>query len=259
MKRVAIKGIRLKKKFGQHFLHQDSVVCEMLSHVDLNNASVFEIGPGAGFLTRFILQKPVKRLWVFEIDPEWAQLLQNSIQDSRITVFEQNILDVDFSRFAKYAPWILLANIPYQITFPILYLLQRNRHILKDGVIMIQEEVAQKLIKKSGRGYGLPSLFFNHYFEIKLLSKVPPTAFKPPPKVFSRLVYLKPRAEVAEIPDEEKFWIFIQCCFRQPRRTLSNNLVQTHYDVEKIPESYLVLRSQQMAFDDFLKLWDMIR
>lgn len=253
------KGIRLKKKFGQHFLRQDSVVNTMLAHVDIKSASVFEIGPGDGFLTRFILQQPIERLWVFEIDPDWANLLRETIQDPRLTIFEQNILDLDFSCFETDKPWVLLANLPYQITFPIMYLLQKHRAMLKEGVIMIQEEVAQKLVKTSGRGYGLPSLFFNHYFEIKLLSKVPPTAFKPPPKVFSRLVYLKPKAKLVSIENEEDFWKFIKCCFRQPRRTLRNNLAQTHYDLEKIPGKYLLLRSQEMSMQDLLQLWDVIR
>ena len=85
---------------------------------------------------------------------------------------------------------------------------------------MIQEEVAQKIVKTSGRGYGFPSLFFQHYFEWKLLEKVPPGAFFPPPKVYSRLLYFKPKKMLQQIPDEAEFWEFIKHCFAQPRRTL---------------------------------------
>ena len=124
---------------------------------------------------------------------------------------------------------------------------------------MIQEEVAQKIVKISGRGYGFPSLFFQHYFEWKLLNKVPPSAFYPPPKVFSRLIYFKPIADPKPIPDEKQFWKFIKRCFSQPRRMLSNNLRGLDYPIDRIPEDVLKLRAQQMSMEDFLKVWDLVR
>ncbi len=252
-------GIPLKKQYGQHFLRQDSVVHVMLDHVDLQQASVVEIGPGDGFLTRHILQQPIARLWSFEIDADWVRLLKETIKDPRFTVFEENILDINFSRFQEHVPWVLLANLPYQITFPILHMLQKHRDVITHGVFMIQEEVAQKLVKTSGRGYGFPSLFFNHYFELKLLMKVSPTAFLPPPKVFSRLVYFKAKQTVASIPDEENFWKFIKLCFHQPRRMLRNNLAQGQYDLTKISAEQLALRAQQLSMDELLELWEAVR
>lgn len=249
-------GIQLKKKYGQHFLRQQSVVNHMIDKVTLNeSSSVFEIGCGDGFLTRAILSTKIARLWIFEIDPEWAAFIEKTLPDKRITMFTENILDVNFSRFEEHKPWVLLANLPYQITFPILYLLQRNRHLLAEGVIMVQEEVAQKIVKTSGKGYGLHSLFLQHFFEWKLMDKISPTAFLPPPKVFSRLLYFKPKANVAPIENESRFWHFIKICFSQPRRTLRNNLVQSHANLSKVPEKYLGLRAQQMTIDDFFAVW----
>lgn len=254
------RGIPLKKKYGQHFLRRSSYVHQMIDYVSLNeNSSVFEIGGGDGFLTRIVLQEPLARFWVFEIDPDWAEHLKRTIQDPRLTVIESNILDIDFAIFEAHKPWTLLANLPYQITFPILYRLQQHRELIKEGVIMVQEEVAQKILKTHGRGYGYPSLFFQYYFEWKKLSKVPPTAFYPPPKVFSRLLYFKPKQNIVPIPDEEHFWKFIKVCFKQPRRTLKNNLIQAHIDLACIPEEVLNLRSQQLSMDDFLNLWQILR
>lgn len=252
-------GIPLKKRFGQHFLRDQSVTQRMLAHVTLTNqSSIFEIGCGDGFLTRAILQQPCARLWVFEIDHQWATYVRTKLRDSRMQMFEENILDVDFSRFNEYQPWTLLANLPYQITFPILHILQKNRHLLKEGVIMIQEEVAEKILKTSGRGYGYPSLFFQRYFEWKKLDKVLPGAFYPPPKVDSRLMYFKPRLEIEPIPDEFHFWKFIKMCFRQPRRTLRNNLAQSHYEVAAMPAEVLDLRAQQLKMEDFMRLWKLV-
>ena len=253
--------IKIKKKFGQHFLRDTNIVQVIVDNVDISdNTSVFEIGCGDGFLTREILKTSIERLWVFEIDPDWASYTQKKLgQDERLTIFTENILDVDFSRFEKHAPWTLLANLPYQITFPILYLLQKNIHLLKEGVVMVQEEVAQKIVKTKGRGYGFPSLFFQHYFDWKLLKKISPKSFYPPPKVYSRLLYFKPKKKIKPIVDEEKFWKFIKVCFRQPRRTLRNNLIQSHFAIERIDEDVLALRAQQISMDDFLQIWQLIR
>jgi len=91
-----------------------------------------------------------------------------------------------------------------------------------------------------------------------LLDKVPPTSFHPAPKVFSRLIYFKPHATIQPIPDEDKFWKFIKHCFKQPRRTLKNNLSHTHYAMDKIDDTTLALRAQEMSMEDFLKIWDVI-
>ena len=93
-------GIPLKKKFGQHFLRDNGVVDRMVQRVSLDSkSSVFEIGSGDGFLTREILKSPATRLWVFEIDEMWVNYLRANIIDSRLQIFHENILDVDFSQF----------------------------------------------------------------------------------------------------------------------------------------------------------------
>ena len=140
-----------------------------------------------------------------------------------------------------------------------MYLMQKKCHLISEAVVMMQEEVAQKIMKKSGRGYGYPSLFLQHFFNFKLKDKIPPGAFYPPPKVNSRLLYFKPKEHVEPIPDEQEFWKFIKMLFRQPRRTIRNNLLQTHFNLSLIPEEQLKLRAQQMSMNDCLKLWELLR
>lgn len=254
-----VEGVLVKKKFGQHFLRDESIVDHMIDAVTLTkDTSVLEIGCGDGFLTQRILQYTLARLWVFEIDPDWAAYVAEKIPDDRLTIFQENILQINFDRLKPYKPWVLLSNLPYQITFPILHLVAKYRDFFQEGVVMVQEEVAQKILKTSGRGYGYPALFFQRYFEWQLLDKIPPDSFYPPPKVFSRLLYFKPRIHIPEIPNENRFWKFIKACFKQPRRTLKNNLQSTHYDREKIPDSLLKLRAQQLSMNDFLHLWHLL-
>lgn len=253
-------SIPLKKKFGQHFLQDETILHKIVSSVSLDATSnIFEIGGGQGALTRTILEKPCKSLHVYEIDPEWAAYLKRTIKDSRLQVHRVDILEVPGSEFEAGAPWTLLANLPYQVTFPILYKLQSMRHLLKEGVIMVQEEVAQRLVATHGRSCGFVSIYFQWFFEFSKLDRVPPTAFYPPPKVYSRLLYFRPRLDVPEIPNEEAFWEFIKAAFKQPRRTLRNNLASKHYDLTKIAAETLALRAQQLSINDLRALWQQLQ
>lgn len=256
---VRVQGIKLKKQHGQNFLRDQSVVNHMLSQVHLDkNTNVFEIGCGDGFLTRSILQKPIARLWAFEIDPEWAAYIQQKISDPRLTVYEQDFLETRADFFVQDQPWTVLSNLPYHVTFPILFRFVEYASMLREGVVMVQEEVAQKIVQQEGRGYGYISLYMQYHFEWKLLNKVPPSAFEPPPKIYSRLLYFKPRTERIPIKDETRFWAFIKYAFAYPRRTLRNNLKQTHLPLTKIDERILSLRAQQMKMADFLALWKLL-
>lgn len=254
------QGIPLKKQYGQHFLRDIRIVHSMIFAVEITpETSIFEIGCGDGFLTRAILDTSAARVQVFEIDPDWAEYIKGTLIDDRLRVNQENFLDIDFTLMQEGKPWTVLANLPYNVTFPILHKFQEHRALLKEGVVMVQEEVAQKIVKQQGKGYGFPSLFFQYYFEWKLLDKIPPTAFHPAPKVFSRLLYFKPRAQVVPIPEEEKFWSFIKHCFKQPRRTLKNNLAHTHYAMHDIPAEMMGLRAQELSIARLLALWDIVR
>lgn len=252
-------GIFLKKRLGQHFLRDGLVTHDMIERVEVEGMPVLEIGCGDGFLTRAILRQPVDRLQVFEIDSEWADYVRKSISDQRLSVANVDVLRADFEILSADAPWLILANLPYQVTFPILHRIQAHRALFKEGVVMVQEEVAQKIVKTGGRGYGYPALFFQHYFDWELLQLVRPDAFLPPPKVNSRLLYFKPRVITDPILDEENFWKFIRQCFSQPRRMLKNNFVGSIYDATKIPARFDNLRAQQMSMADLREVWDAVR
>ena len=248
---------RKKKHFGQHFLRKHSVVNNMIKRVFVDSeTSVVEIGCGDGFLSRAILdQTKCKKFLIYEIDPEWSNYVSEKIDDKRMDVRNTNFLDVDLSVLESEKPWVLLANLPYQVTFPIMFTLLRNRNLFREGVIMVQEEVAQKIVATSGRSYGVTSILLQRSFDFELMEKVEPGAFIPPPKIFSRLIYFKPKETVVAIENEEKFWIFLKICFRSPRQMVRNNLKSSNYDLEKIPSELKNLRAQQISFEELLELW----
>jgi len=256
---VRIQGVQLKKTLGQHFLRDHMVTDAMLVMIeDLHQKSVFEIGPGNGFLTRAILEMPIEKLWAFEIDTEWVENLKNNIHDERLTVFHADFLAVDIEELKRNGPWIVLANLPYNITFPILERFILLTDAIEEGVIMVQEEVAQKLVATRGKPYGFVSLFFQYFFEFSLVLKIPPSAFTPPPNVFSRLLYLKPRKqnERPDIKDQGAFFKFVRVCFKQPRRTLKNNLIAAQLDVSMLDEKILGLRAQQLNVHELIQIFE---
>lgn len=253
-------GISVKKQHGQNFLRDAALLDRIVAHAAIpQGAAVLEIGCGDGALTQALLASPLGQLRVYEIDPEWAQHVEMGIKDPRLSIVQKDILAVDISaELAQSAPWVLVANLPYHITFPILQKLLVNPKIVPRGIFMVQEEVAQKLVGKYGRAYGAVSIFFQHYWDLSLHEKIGPDAFFPPPKVDSRLVEFRAREHCVDIPQEADFWRFVKACFHQPRRTLKNNLAPFHYNLSAIPEEMLALRAQQIAPDIFYSLWNMI-
>jgi 16S rRNA (adenine1518-N6/adenine1519-N6)-dimethyltransferase len=250
---------RKKKKFGQHFLRNNIVVDHMINRVVITDKTpVLEIGCGDGFLTKAILtQTPCKQLWSYEIDYEWAAYVQEHVRDKRLSVIEKNILEEDWEKaLTADAPWVMLANLPYQVTFPILFFVKAHKHLFSEGVVMVQEEVAQKIVARTGKQFSPTTMLLQYHFSWELLDRVPPSFFVPPPKVTSRLLYFKPLLDQQPIPEEELFWKFVKACFRSPRQTLRNNLRTTHYlDTQIIDNSKLSLRAQEFTFKDFLILW----
>ncbi|MBX9830956.1 16S rRNA (adenine(1518)-N(6)/adenine(1519)-N(6))-dimethyltransferase RsmA [Candidatus Babeliales bacterium] len=252
---------RKKKEFGQHFLRKNSTVDNMISAVKVTpETTVLEIGCGDGFLTHAVLEQTrCKKLICYEIDPEWIEVVRKKISDPRLEIRHKNFLEITHEEFQVEAPWVVLANVPYQITFPIFFTFVRHKQFINEGVVMIQEEVAQKIVAKQGRGYNPTSLLLQHHFDVSLMEKVEPEAFTPPPKVHSRLLYFKPKTAVTPIPNEEAFWKFAKLCFASPRRTLANNLKQAHYALEKFDEATLKLRAQQISFVELLEIWQRLQ
>ena len=248
-----------KKEHGQVFLRDQSIIDDMLNDAKVQKGqTVAEIGCGDGFLTSSIIDETqCKKLVIFEIDEEWAKVVTEKIRDPRVEMNVVNFLDVDLANFFNANdPIVLLANLPYHITFPILHKIKAQRELFSYGVVMVQEEVAQRLVGTTGKSTGSISHYFQHFFELKLLTKVPPRAFEPQPKIFSRLVSFKPRTELLQIPNEEKFWEFLKVCFKCPRQMLHNNLRSGAFSHIKIPTEMANLRAQQMTFDLFLKIWN---
>lgn len=214
-----------KKSLGQHFLIDDNIARKIVRIADVNQDDiVWEIGPGSGVLTKFLLEK-CRKLLAFEIDNEWFRYLQSNYQDPKLTLINSDILKVDFKDYFPQEKVKIVANLPYQITSPLLFKILEYRDLFSSITVMIQDEVADRLCAPSGnKEYGKLSIKLQLYFRIKKEFIVPPHVFRPQPKVRSAVVQLIPKQDVPEILDHKQLWDLIDEVFNHRRKMLRVSL-----------------------------------
>lgn len=262
-------GIEPRKDLSQNFLIDGNVVRKIVDSGSLQPGDlVLEIGPGPGTLTEALLQKGV-HLFAVEKDPVLAKALSRlQTSDQRLTVFLQDILHFDLE--ATLAPYIqkgkkakVLANLPYHLTTPILTSLLPQTELFSELFLMVQKEVADRLLSPAGsKTYGAISLFVRTYSEVKLLCKVKRSCFYPAPSVDSAVVHFSLRKHPA-VDNPETFLPFIRQAFQQRRKTLRNSLKEL-YAPEAITAALEQLgfnpdiRPEQLSLETFASLYGLL-
>lgn len=223
-----------KPKLGQNFLRDQSAIRRIADALgDLSTQTVVEIGPGQGAITR-ILAERAAHVIAIELDRELAPRLRVEFSADRVTVVEQDVLAFDFPAASEAAGRRLAVagNLPYYITSPILLKLAASHAALDRAVLMVQREVADRIVAAPGsRDYGLLSVTVQMYGPVTPLFTLPPGAFSPPPDVHSTVFRWRfaPRFDEFGVP-EERFLQFVRKAFAQKRKTLVNNLRAAKYD-----------------------------
>jgi len=240
------------QRLGQHYLIRPDLSLRLAEAACPEpEPLVLEIGPGRGALTRFLLERAA-RVVAIEIDPRLAAELTTKFRgEERLQVVEADVLATPLD---QWGPAVVAGNLPYYITAPILERLFAMGARLRRGVILVQEEVARRLTAAPGtRAYGFLTVVTNLFTQPELLFTVPPSAFRPPPKVRSAAVRLTPRPE-ADPRERARFLEFASRCFRQKRKTLRNNLA-AHYGprIDQQPEAGL--RAEQLSLEQLRALW----
>jgi 16S rRNA (adenine1518-N6/adenine1519-N6)-dimethyltransferase len=235
------------QKLGQHFLTARSFLERLAEAACPETESlVIEIGPGRGALTECLVAR-AGRLVAIELDSALAAGLHTRFPS--VELVEADILAVDL---AQWGPAAVAGNLPYYITSPILERLFRMGPLLKRAVVLVQLEVAERLVGRPGtRDYGYLSVETQLFTAPEILFRVPPGAFTPPPKVESAAVRLTPRTVPVE--DAPAFLEFAGRCFRHKRKTLRNNLLPFYGKrVETWPEAGL--RAEQLPLEKLIDL-----
>lgn len=224
-------GLQFQKKFGQNFLTDESVLAEIASASGVTKEdAVLEIGPGLGALTWELAQR-ANRVIALEIDSGMAAALQNEMEPyPQVTVLQQDILKTNLQALIDEAlggtPPYVAANLPYYITTPIIMSLLESRIAFPRIVIMIQKEVAERIVASPGsKAYGVLTVAANYYAQTEILLTVPAASFIPAPQVDSAVLSLTPRPHPDCHPKSEAtFFKTVKGAFAQRRKTLLNSL-----------------------------------
>ena len=249
------KFFRTKKRLGQNFLINPDVIDDILEQANITKEDVVvEIGAGAGFVTEQLV-KHAKKVIAIELDGDAIKELEK-ISCDNLQIIHQDVLKTDLSNLCDEKIKIV-ANIPYYITSPIIaHLLgeiddlnNSNRNKIVDIILMVQEEVARRVVANEtspSKQYGLLTILSQFWAECSIYRLVGRKSFYPAPKVNSALIYMKVRTEpLLKLSDYKHFRRTIKAAFSQRRKTLKNCLVSNGFSLEKVKEALKKLNLEE--------------
>lgn len=268
------KFFRTKKRLGQNFLINPDVISDIIDFANISKEDVvLEIGPGVGFVTEQLV-KYAKKVIAIELDEEAVKELEKLDCDN-LEIIHQDILKTDISSLTDEKVKVV-ANIPYYITSPIIaHLLgeiddlnNKNRNSITDIILMVQEEVARRIVateKSSAKQYGLLTILSQFWADCSIIRLVGRKSFYPAPKVNSALVSMKVRENpLLKLEDYSHFRKTIKAAFSQRRKTLKNCLLGAGFDKNKITSAISELgldeniRGEKLSIEQFGKLSELL-
>ena len=228
-KELAEYGLFPKKGLGQHFLIDRNILNKIIRTAQVNEKDiVLEVGPGLGEMT-VELAKKAKKVIAVEIDPKLLEVLKKKVMDyPNVEVVKGDILKLNFDKLLHQGKGLVkvVANLPYQISTPLLFRFIESRHLFFTLTLMLQKEVAERMVASpGGKDYGRLSIFVQLASNISISFFIKSTAFFPPPKVESAVIHITWKEKpIVEIKDEEWFKKIVKGCFGYRRKTLTNAL-----------------------------------
>ncbi len=244
-----------RQRLGQHFLSKTSVLDRIASAAcPEREPLVIEIGPGRGALTE-VLTARADRVIAIEIDPGLVELLrQKFVGEPRVTLVHADALHTDLS---QWGPAVIAGNLPYYAATPIIE--KTLETAFRHAVFLVQKEVAARLTARPGtRDHGYLSVRTQLFADVEALFDVAPSAFRPPPKVYSTVVRLLPHHRAAElgIADAGRFLAFVAQCFRHKRKTLRNNLAGVYGKDALDGQPEAGRRAEELTLEQFADLYE---
>ena len=266
-------GFTFKKSLGQNFLIDSNILIRIVDGAGVDKTvGVIEIGPGIGSLTE-ALAKKAKKVISFEIDGRLLPILAETLADyNNVEIINNDILKVDVDniiaeKMSDCDKIMVVANLPYYITTPILTHLIENTEKVDGYVVMMQREVANRLNAKVGtKDYNSLTILLNYYTDVEYLFTVPKKVFVPAPNVESAVVKIMTK-EKKEFEVDQKFFKFVRSCFVQRRKTLLNNLISSYGKDKKQDlqascfdsEIEATRRSETLTLTEFYNLYNNLK
>ena len=236
-------GLTARKKYGQNFLIDHNIVDLIVERVP-EEKKVIEIGPGLGALTEEIM--PYK---AYEIDNDLAEMLEKEFE-GRVEIVNQDFLEADDYQEAE----VLVSNVPYYITTDILSKIFHDPGKLEKIIIMVQKEVAEKLLGNCDKkDRGALNVLIDYYCDVRKVCNVSRNCYYPKPNVDSEVVELefKNRKELSS-----DFVKMVEACFKQRRKLALSNLKNEGYTLsQKAQQQYSGKRAEDLCVEDFLTIY----
>ena len=255
---IAAAGMSARKSLGQNFLLDLNLTRRIArSAGDLSIGTTIEIGPGPGGLTRGLLLEGAGHVVAIERDARAAEVLAPLIaaSDGRLTLIEDDALKVDLATLGP-APRRIVANLPYNVGTRLLLIWLRTPQAFESLTLMFQREVADRLTAAPGAdAYGRLTVLVTWLCEARKVMDVPPTAFTPPPKIWSSVVRLVPRAEPLAPADRRALETITEAAFSQRRKMLRQSLKRLGGDaLIKAADLDPTLRPERLTVEEFCRL-----
>lgn len=256
-------GHTARKRFGQNFLHDMNVIHGIVSAINpKKDEFLLEIGPGLAALTEPVAEL-VNKLTVVEIDRDLAERLRHHpFLNQKLTVIEQDALRFNFREYFESLNLgkdsvRVFGNLPYNISTPLIFHLLTFHDLIKDMHFMLQKEVVKRLCAApNSKAYGRLTIMAQYYCQVIPVLEVPPTAFKPAPKVDSAVVRLMPYNQLP-YPAKDVYWLnrVTTQAFNQRRKTLRNAL-STLFSAEQLEALGIDLtaRAENLTIADYVRL-----
>lgn len=220
----------MRKRFGQHFLHDQAVVSRIVDVFNpKSDEAIVEIGPGQGVLTRALVARTEQIIEVVEIDRDLIEHLRaDKALANRINIHSSDALKFDFNTLmpASGGGLRVIGNLPYMITTPLLFHLIASTAKFNDMLFMLQKEVVDRIVARPGtREYGRLSIMLSPWFDCEHVFDVGAGAFKPPPRVKSAIIGMRPRKDgPLDLGDAGLYAEVVRRAFSARRKTLRNGL-----------------------------------
>lgn len=221
-----LRHAHARKRFGQHFLASESVLRRIVEVAGVGEGDrVLEIGPGLGGLTECLLEAGCEVVAV-ELDRDLAQFLRDRLGERPgFSLIEADAMTLDWTEVLPGEGWSCVANLPYNVGTPLVTGLLRHPGRVKQLVVMLQKEVAERMVAPAGhRKRGSLSVYCQSRATARMEIKVPPGAFLPPPKVASAVISLRAHPPETGGADPDHYEAVVKAGFKAPRRTLRRTL-----------------------------------
>ena len=231
--------IKMSKKLGQNFLIKRGIVDEIVHAAEITvGEPVLEVGPGIGTLTQGLAQSGAD-VTAIELDRRLLEVLDTTLASyDNVRIIHGDVLKLDVPTIMNHKPFKVVANLPYYITTPIIMSLLESKLPIERLVVMVQKEVALRMIAKPGtKDYGALSVAVQYYTEPDIVLDVPPKSFLPAPAVTSSVIrcVLRDKPPV-DVIDEKLFFRVVKAGFAQRRKTFSNTMKTTGLTRDRIEE-----------------------